>query len=119
VESWDPTTDTAGMQRYAAHFADSVSHYPILVAKLKDLWLHHPTADKLGPAVLAHVTAPTLVIDGDHESALPEHTISIWRSLPHAELFIVPGISHHSIREHPEWINPIIESFLQKEFPAP
>lgn len=94
VAAWDPLADTDGLSRYRASFADSASHYPVIVTKLKDLWLNHPTRAELGPEVLAKVAAPTLVIAGDHDLVLLEHTLSIWRSIPTAQLFIVPGTGH-------------------------
>jgi pimeloyl-ACP methyl ester carboxylesterase len=118
ISAWDPTTDTAGLSRYRATSADSASHYPVFVAKLKDLWLGHPTQAELGPTILAKVTAPTLVFAGDHDGALLEHTIAIWRNLPAAQLFIVPGTSHLTFQEHPEWLNPIVAAFLDDSSPS-
>ena len=114
VEATRPDTDSQGIANYSRLFADSVSHYPIFAAKLKDLWLHHPTVTELGPAVLARVMVPTFVIDGDHGSARLEHTISLYRSLPKAELMIVPGTGHNTLGQHPEWLNPIILAFLNR-----
>lgn len=114
VESWKPEADSEGRANYAKQSADSASHYPIFVAKIKDLWLHHPTTHELGPAVLARIRAPTLVIDGDHGSALPEHTLALFRSVKGAELLIVPGTGHNTLRERPEWLNPIILDFLDR-----
>lgn len=117
LESWKPEADSAGLANYAKQSADSVSHYPVFVAKIKDLWFHHPTAQELGPQVLARIKAPTLVIDGDHGSALPEHTLSIFRNVKGAELLIVPGTGHNTLGERPEWLNPIILDFLDRSPP--
>lgn len=114
VEAWKPEADSEGRANYAKQSADSISHYAIFVAKLKDLWLHHPTAQELGPDVLARIKAPTLVIDGDHGSALPEHTIALFRSIKGAQLLIVPGTGHNTLGERPEWLNPIILDFLDR-----
>ncbi len=68
--------------------------------ELKDLWLRHPTDQELGPEVLHHMT-PTMVIAGDHDGVLLEHTIAIWRSIDHAALFIVPDTGHNTLGERP------------------
>jgi pimeloyl-ACP methyl ester carboxylesterase len=112
AQSWDPATDTAGMARYRREFADPPAHYQVIVAKLKELWLRHPTDEELGPAVLHRIRAPTMVMAGDHDGVLLEHTIAIWRNIDHAELFIVPGTSHNTLGEHPEWLNPMVEAFF-------
>jgi pimeloyl-ACP methyl ester carboxylesterase len=114
VEASRPEADTQSIANYSRRFADSINHYPIFAAKIKNLWLHHPTLTELGPAVLARVGVPTLVIDGDHGSARLEHTISLYRNLPRAELLIVPGTGHNTLGEHPEWLNPIILAFLDR-----
>ena len=114
VEANGPDTDSESIAIYSRRFADPVSRYPIFAAKIKDLWLHHPTATELGPGVLARIKVPALVMDGDRESARLEHTISLYRSLPKAELMIVPGTGHDTLGEHPEWLNPIILAFLNR-----
>ena len=113
VVSWDPKTDSEGRDNYARRFADAVTHYPIFIEKIKDLWMHHPTEDELGPKILEQIQAPTLVIDGDRDSARLEHTIALYRYLPNAQLLIVPCTGHDTLGTHPEWLNPIILRFLR------
>jgi len=114
VESWKPEADSAGRARYARLFADSVSHYPVFVAKLKELWLNQPTDAQLGPAELAKIEAPTLVIGGDHDVIRLEHTVELFHAVKRAELLIVPGSGHNTLGEHSEWINPIIRAFFAR-----
>ena len=118
LESWKPEADSAGLASYAKQSADSASHYSVFVAKIKNLWLHHPTVQELGPSVLARIKAPTLVIDGDHGSALPEHTLALFRNVKGAQLLFVPGTGHNTLGERPEWLNPIILDFLNRPPPA-
>ena len=119
VESWKPEGDSQGLARYTRLFADPASHYPLFVAKLKELWLRHPTSAELGVGVLAHITAPTLVIDGDHGSVRLEHTIALYRGLPKAHLLIVPGAGHNTLGERPDWLNPVIRAFLERDSVPP
>ena len=114
VVGWDPESDTEGRDNYARRFADPVRHYPIFIEKIKELWLHHPTETELGPPILKRIHAPTLVIDGDRDSARLEHTIALYRYLPNAQLLIVPGTGHDTLGTHPEWLNPIILAFFDR-----
>ena len=40
------------------------------------------------------IEAPTLLIGADRDVILPEHYLEIYKSLPHAQLFIIPGTTH-------------------------
>lgn len=115
LQGYEPGKDTVWRAQYARVTADSAGHFPIFAKKLKTLWFEHPSEGELGHADLAKVTAPTLVIAGDKEVIRLEHTVEIYRSIPKAELLIVPGTGHHTLKERAEWLNPIIRSFLDKE----
>ena len=41
-----------------------------------------------------------------------EHTIKLFHSIPHAQLFIVPGATHISLLEKADLLNKIIDDFL-------
>ena len=43
---------------------------------------------------LASVRAKTLVIAGDQDQIEPEHTVALFRSIPHAQLCVVPNEGH-------------------------
>ncbi len=82
--------------------------------KLTQLWLHSPTVDELSPALLAKIKQPVLVISGDRDAITLEHTLQIYRTLPHAELCILPGTDHGTFSGRPQWLNPIITAFLDR-----
>jgi pimeloyl-ACP methyl ester carboxylesterase len=82
--------------------------------KLAQLWLNSPTEAELNPAILATILKPVLVISGDRDAITLEHTLQIFRALPQAELCILPGTDHGTFSGRPEWINPIISSFLDR-----
>ena len=47
------------------------------------------------PAELAHVNTPALVIAGDRDDIIPlDQSLALFRSLPHAQLAVLPGIGH-------------------------
>lgn len=43
------------------------------------------------------IKAPTLLIGADHDVILPEHYLEIYKSLPDAQMFIVPGTTHSGL----------------------
>jgi pimeloyl-ACP methyl ester carboxylesterase len=60
----------------------------------------------------------TLVVVADDDEVRLEHAIEAYRSLPDAELTVVPGTSHGLLVEKPGLCNLLITEFLTKE-PAP
>jgi pimeloyl-ACP methyl ester carboxylesterase len=57
------------------------------------------------------IQAPTLIINGDSDVVLPEHALSLSRSLPHARLVILPG-------KHGECIGEICSTDTESKIPA-
>ena len=106
--------DMKGLDRreYDRFSPDGPAHYPVIFRKVRELWLSAPTAEDIDLAQLAAIEAPTLVIVGDHDIIRAEHTLEIYYHLPHAELCILPGTSHNTFDRRPEWVNPMVLSFL-------
>ena len=88
---------------------DGPGHWPVVVKKVWDLWLT-PIAVKQED--LARVQAPVLVVCGDNDIIPLEHTIEIFKSLPHANLLVLPGTGHDTFSESADTLNPIILAFL-------
>jgi pimeloyl-ACP methyl ester carboxylesterase len=63
---------------------------------------------------LARITAPVLVVAGDHDVIRLEHTLEIFESLPHAELCILPGTGHDTFQSAARTLNPLILRFLEE-----
>ena len=72
----------------------------------------------LPDAALAAVTCPALIICGDHDLISLEHTVEIYRSLPHAALWIVPNSGHATLIEHAEDFNRTVDAFFQSPNPT-
>lgn len=102
-------------REYDRFSPDGPAHFPVIFRKVRDLWLTAPTADDIDDAQLAEIQAPTLVIAGDRDIIRPEHSLEICRHIPHSELCILPGTSHNTFDRRPEWVNPIVLSFLADE----
>ena len=82
--------------------------------KLAQLWLTSPTEAELNLPLLANITQPVLLISGDRDAITLEHTLQIFHALPHAELCVLPGTDHATFSGRSEWLNPIINAFLDR-----
>lgn len=82
--------------------------------KLAQLWLTSPTETELSLALLATITQPVLVISGDRDAIMLEHTLTIFHALPNAELCVLPGTDHATFSGRSEWLNPIVGAFLDR-----
>jgi pimeloyl-ACP methyl ester carboxylesterase len=82
--------------------------------KLAQLWLTSPTESELNLPLLANITQPVLIISGDRDAITLEHTLTIFHALPDAELCVLPGTDHATFSRRSEWLNPIINAFLDR-----
>jgi pimeloyl-ACP methyl ester carboxylesterase len=82
--------------------------------KLAKLWLTSPTESELSLPMLSNIDRPVLVVSGDRDAITLEHTLLIFHALPRAELCVLPGTDHATFSGRPEWLNPIISSFLDR-----
>ena len=86
---------------------------PEIRRKLKNLMEKHPNFTE---KQLEKIKTPTLVIVGDHDIISLDHTVSLFASLPHAELFVIPGATHIAPVEQPDLLNSVIVRFLKTPF---
>lgn len=91
---------------------DGAGHWPVVAAKVIDMWRTQPT---LTTEELAQVAAPTLVMAGDDDLMTPEHTIALYRAIPDAQLAIVPGASHLVPLEKAALVNRLILDHLAQD----
>ena len=77
--------------------------------KLNDLMEKYPN---ITIAQLHTIQPPVLVVAGDHDVIKLEQTVSLFRNLPHAELWVVPGATHFVAMEKPEVVNRAAISFF-------
>ncbi len=68
------------------------------------------------PSALAAVTAPTLVLAGDHDAIRDEHTLLIFRSLPNSQLAILPDATHMVPIDDPDRFNAVVDRFFSTPF---
>jgi pimeloyl-ACP methyl ester carboxylesterase len=86
---------------------------PEIKRKLSNLMEKYPNFTE---KQLEKIKTPTLVIVGDHDIISLDHTVSLFASLPHAELFVIPGATHIAPVEQPELLNSVIVHFLRTPF---
>ncbi len=86
---------------------------PIIKKQLEALMEKYP---KFTPDQIKTINVPFMVVAGDHDLISIDHTVSLFKNLPKAQLFIVPGASHLSPVENPDLINSQIIKFLKTPF---
>jgi pimeloyl-ACP methyl ester carboxylesterase len=87
------------------------AHYREAMEKVLELWRTQP---RFTTAQLASIRARTLICAGEYDVVLSEHTAMLAATIPHAELWIVPGASHSAMIERPDLVNPRVLGFLGK-----
>lgn len=71
-------------------------------------------------AALRRVATPALIVAGDRDVIVAQHTVAIYQHLPHAWLWIVPNSGHATLQEHAAEFNRTCDEFFRaKAIPAP
>lgn len=73
-----------------------------------DLFQPHITLDQLH-----QIRCPSLIISGDRDVILPEHTLLIAHNIQHSYLWIVPGSGHATLIEHRDDFNRKVDQFFR------
>lgn len=87
---------------------DGPGHYLTVLAKCSELWM----SKVMEPSDLKRISAPVLVMAGDHDFSSLEETAEVFRGLPHGRLFILPNTGHGTFGERPELVNLAVREFL-------
>lgn len=77
-----------------------------------DLMLEEPN---IPSSSLKRITAPTLIVGGDDDIMPLEHLVEIYKNIPQAQLFIIPGGTHRVDLQY-ELFNAISSRFLDQPF---
>jgi len=65
---------------------------------------------------LEAITAPTLVLAGDHDLIRDEHTLEIYHHIPNSQLAILPNSTHMVPFDDPALFNTTVERFFRTPF---
>jgi pimeloyl-ACP methyl ester carboxylesterase len=64
---------------------------------------------------MADIHVPVAIVQSEHDEFIkPEHAEYLARSIPGAELILLPGVSHFAPLQRPEQFNSVIRAFLGK-----
>jgi pimeloyl-ACP methyl ester carboxylesterase len=61
---------------------------------------------------LAGITAPTLIVQGDHDFVTVEHAALMLELIPGAQLAVLPGTTHMQATRRPDLLLPLLGGFL-------
>jgi pimeloyl-ACP methyl ester carboxylesterase len=90
LRGFDPDSEPV-WDEYARLSPDGADHWPVVLAKLKQMWGVEPSFSN---EELESIEAPTLIIIGDRDIVTPEHAVEMFRAIPHAQLCVVPNAEH-------------------------
>ena len=81
--------------------------------KLAQLLSYEP---HIATSELKRIQCPTLVIGGDHDVLLPEHTLLIANSIPRSYLWILPDSGHSTPVIYHDALNAVVSRFFLKPY---
>jgi pimeloyl-ACP methyl ester carboxylesterase len=94
---------------YASVSPDGAEHFPAVIAKVAQA-----AAEEIGLTVtdLNGLGCETFVMVGDDDLVSLDHSVTLYRSLPNAQLAVVPSASHLLLLEKPTLCTHLVEEFL-------
>ena len=90
VRSFDPGSQPVS-ETYAQLSPDGAEHWPVVLGRLQPMWAAEPSFTN---EELRSIEAPTLLIVGDRDIVTPEHAVEMFRTIPGAQLCVVPNAGH-------------------------
>ncbi|RRB06565.1 alpha/beta fold hydrolase [Larkinella rosea] len=78
------------------------------LSELQKAWLEPVYIDK---AALKKIKCPTLIVAGDHDGST-ERFVSIYKTIPNAQLAIIPGSGHVVLLQQPKLTYDVIHPFI-------
>lgn len=95
-----------------AKLSPTPKDYKGLQEALRPMWRTQPNYTD---AQLKGITAPTLLLDGDHDEIVkPEHLQHLAKLLPNAKAVFIPDASHFVMFQQPEAFNRAVLEFLEQ-----
>jgi pimeloyl-ACP methyl ester carboxylesterase len=109
------------MYRTSLHEYDSLRKLPStpeLKNKIK-VYRLMPFEPHIKAEDLAKIKCPSLIIGGDHDIILPQHTLLIAQSIPNSYLWIIPNAGHLTPIFHRDDFNKVVMEFFIKPYRKP
>ena len=109
--AWLASATTAAVPMPSTYEASSATGdgWPETAARYLEMWRKPPG---LSLDDLARLEAPTLFLSGDRDIVALEHTLAMYRAVPHSQLGVVPGTTHRLPQEAPAAVAELVERFL-------
>ena len=106
-----PTEEDFRQMREAyARVAPDPGHFDVFWAKVGQ------AANSLKgwtPGELGSITAPTLLVLGDHDFVRLEHAVQVHGLIPGAQLAVLPGATHVGVLHRADLVVPLVNGFLR------
>jgi pimeloyl-ACP methyl ester carboxylesterase len=96
---------------YARISPDGADHFPVLIERLKKMWLSQPN---FSTKELASIKSSALIVAGDHDIVPADHSAMIARTIPGAELAILPHAHHDVVLTDAARWNAVVMAFLEE-----
>jgi pimeloyl-ACP methyl ester carboxylesterase len=90
VRTFDPALEPVS-EAYTRLSPDGAGHWPSLLERLRPMWTAEPDFTR---EQLEGIGLPTLIVFGDRDIVTPEHAVEMFRTIPDAQLCIVPNAGH-------------------------
>lgn len=102
--------------RFRAKHPGGDEQWQRLAHQTAHLWLEY---DGLSPEEYRRIQVPTLVMVGDRDEDVPvEDAVSMYRSIPNAELAVCPNANHFIPWRRPDWLLTTLKEFLERQHEA-
>ncbi|HZM72660.1 MAG TPA: alpha/beta hydrolase [Candidatus Polarisedimenticolia bacterium] len=95
---------------------DGPEHFEVVFERLVAVWRTEPTHEL---SELAKIAAPTLIVVGDRDVVSVQHAAAMQRSIPNAQLAVVPGADHFLLFSKSDLANRLFLDFLEGAAEAP
>jgi pimeloyl-ACP methyl ester carboxylesterase len=112
-----PTIDRC-IARHARDYAELSATPDQFKAFAEAVGLMQRTEPNYSARDLADIHVPVMIVQSEHDEFIkPEHAEYLARSIPGAELILLPGVSHFAPLQRPEQFNSVMRAFLGKVLP--
>ena len=113
-QSWERLVNHGfpeGRAEYNRVSPDGARHWSVYAEKARSMW----AASSWGftPADLNRIKLPVMIVSGDRENV--EEAMRVRKAIPQARLCVLPGTSHATFQERPEWLNRLVMDFLDEK----
>ena len=110
LQLFDGNVEEEAKDKFAARTGQPRELLVEIIHKAHKVWASEPRITK---SQLKKIKCPTLIVAGDDEPFSTEHTVSLYESIPNAQLSIVPGTSHAVLKEKPRLVKQILQDFYR------